>query len=297
MMTELDLTSLPDLPQSAFLAQVASRLWQNEDVLALWLGGSLARGEGDIYSDIDLRLAVPFIALDRWRQLDYHALFTEPPFLQVFIPFGETAFLHHLLMQNGDIYDLWIQSADRDISAEAILVLGCRNADLQESLKQVTPRAPSSLTPADPAVIEQVLREFWLNSHKHRRVLHRRLHLLSQTGVQVDRGMLLRLWYTEATGNDCGPSQTQTIYGLTHLMRTVELALGDRALRALGAPLTTRPEIFHAIRILRDEATRTGRVLAERLGFPYPHALEQKVREGWDEFCHNQQNTSDLQRF
>src|SRR5437879_5406837 len=108
---ELSLKNLPDLPQCALLAQIAENLWQQEGVRALWLGGSLARGEGDLYSDVDLRLAAAPEALDHWKQPDFDSLFIKRCQVRVYRAFGETAFLHHLLLDNGDIYDLWVQSA------------------------------------------------------------------------------------------------------------------------------------------------------------------------------------------
>jgi predicted nucleotidyltransferase len=282
--TRLALDTLPDLPQCSHLALVASALWQQEGVMALWLGGSLARGEGDLYSDVDLRLAVTQETLEHWRQPDLDTLLAGPCQVKVFLSFGETAFLHHLLLSNGDIYDLWVQSIERSPSPEAILILGCRDAGLEKRLEQIVPPPAALPDPPDPAVMEQVLREFWFNSHKHRRVLHRNLDLLAMTGIQVDRSYLLRLWYALATGNDCGPLQTQSIFGLTNLMRTVAQAQGATALEVLGAPLSDRSQILHTITLLRDEAAKAGRLLARQLGFPYPQTLEQTVRQGWADF-------------
>lgn len=38
----------------------------NPDIQAIWVGGSLAAGRGDQYSDIDFRIAVEPGQLDRW---------------------------------------------------------------------------------------------------------------------------------------------------------------------------------------------------------------------------------------
>ena len=55
---ELRLDDLPPLAQSQAIRMLAPRLWENKQVVAIWLGGSLAAGTGDPYSDIDLRVAV-----------------------------------------------------------------------------------------------------------------------------------------------------------------------------------------------------------------------------------------------
>lgn len=74
--TELAFSALPPLPQTASLKRASAVLWADEDVLALWLGGSFARGEADEYSDIDLRVAVRPEAQERWRRPDLEMLFS-----------------------------------------------------------------------------------------------------------------------------------------------------------------------------------------------------------------------------
>ena len=66
-MTSLDLGVLPTMAQERTISWLAPALWVDERVVALWLGGSLARGEGDDYSDIDLRVAVDPADLEAWR--------------------------------------------------------------------------------------------------------------------------------------------------------------------------------------------------------------------------------------
>jgi predicted nucleotidyltransferase len=57
-MNNLDASLLPDLPQKRFLLRVLAELWQDPAVVCLWLTGSLVRGTADIYSDVDLGVAV-----------------------------------------------------------------------------------------------------------------------------------------------------------------------------------------------------------------------------------------------
>lgn len=105
------LDSLPALPQVEGLRRVASTLWEQDDVVALWLGGSFARGEADAYSDMDLRVAVRPEALDQWRGSDLRLIFGESLV-------GDTSFrlgkdiLHQAALSNGDIYHLPIQSLE-----------------------------------------------------------------------------------------------------------------------------------------------------------------------------------------
>lgn len=51
-------TITPDLPQKELLVRAVERLWEDSSIVAVWLGGSLARGQGDRNSDVDLRVAL-----------------------------------------------------------------------------------------------------------------------------------------------------------------------------------------------------------------------------------------------
>jgi predicted nucleotidyltransferase len=66
----LSLDVLPDPPQSDLLRQLAPGLWQAEGVVAFWLGGSLAAGAADRYSDVDVYLAVEPEAKGDWMEPD-----------------------------------------------------------------------------------------------------------------------------------------------------------------------------------------------------------------------------------
>ena len=73
-MLDLNLGVLPQMAQEQTISWLAPAVWVVERVVALWLGGSLARGEGDAYSDIDLRVAVDPADLEAWRAMDTQAL-------------------------------------------------------------------------------------------------------------------------------------------------------------------------------------------------------------------------------
>jgi len=283
-MTALSFDALPHLPQCDLLKEIAPTLWQQESVRALWVGGSLARGEADRYSDIDLRMAVAPETLEAWKRPDFGMLFHGLCLTEQLLSFGEGAFLHHLLLRNGDIYDLWVQSAEQAPSAEAILILGCRDAALRERLEQTAPLPPTPYPLAEKQTVRALLEGFWINSHKHRKVLHRNLHLLALTGVQADRAVLQRLWYIQATGRDYGATRTETIHGLTERTRTVEKAQGARALEILGADLSSHEHICRALERIREEVSTVGLDLALTLDFDYPHALEETVQRCWAEY-------------
>lgn len=282
------LDQLPDLPQLAPLRRLAPRLWRRPEVLAMWLGGSLARGGGDAYSDVDLRLGVRPEALEGWRAPDFGELFEGACVGHQYHAVVEEGCLHILVLDGGAIYDLWIQATAEDTFDEPPLVLGCRDAAYERLLAAKADVPPPGEgrehPPAEAEGVRRVLEDFWINSHKHAKILHRGLDLASLTGVLDERGVLLRLWYILATGRDSG-QRPSSIFRLAFLHRALWARFGgERVLAVLGAPLSSPAELHRGVETLRDEIAGAGRELARRLGFPYPHALEATVRRGWREF-------------
>lgn len=283
-MDGLNLSALPNLPQRGTIALLAPRLWHDASVAAVWIGGSLARGAGDAYSDIDLRVAVNPVDLDAWKAPEFTALLDDLALGRHFIPLGDDAFIHHLILANGDILDFLVQSVERRPVAEPILILGCRSAALAERLAAANRPEEMESVPASAQAVRELVTAFWINSHKHRKVLHRGLEPMFPSGVHAAWTMLMRLWYIEATGNEVRPYHFSGIHGLTELVRAVEGVEGADALALFGAPIRTREEIWEAVARQHEAAARVGRILAERFGFAYPAALEQMVRASWRTF-------------
>jgi hypothetical protein len=126
---------LPDLPQISRMKEIAERLWVNQSVVALWVGGSLASATADRFSDIDLRIAVRPEDLHLWRA-PVDRVFAGQCVGKLWLALGEEAFLHHLLLANGDLYDVMVQATEHTLYNEAVLILGCRDAIFQEHLQQ-----------------------------------------------------------------------------------------------------------------------------------------------------------------
>lgn len=286
-MTDLDLKLLPDLPQCRTFAHFAPRFWEQASVRGLWIGGSLARGDGDPYSDIDLRLAVSADALEGWNIPDFDSLFAGMCLGTLFISFGARAFLHHLVLSNGDIYDVWVQDVAEEVHDPVLLLLGCRDEALARRLTATKVEAPVLPTAADGETVRKLLVHYWITTHKHRKVLYRDLPLIVLAGVQVERELLQRLWYIEATGYD-SDNRAGTIHSLSEIARVLQKTRGGAALALLGAPLTDSITLHNTLRLLRDEVAQVGRTLAARLDFAYPELLEQTVRAGWNDFLQKQ---------
>ncbi|MGO8950027.1 MAG: nucleotidyltransferase family protein [Ktedonobacterales bacterium] len=281
---ELRLDLLPALPQSQTVRDLAPRLWRDERVLAVWLGGSFATGTADPYSDIDLRVAVPPEDLVRWETPDLDALLGAPPLARHMLRLGEDSFLHHLILTNGDIMDLLIHSAARAPGIEPTLVLGCRDEAFAHLLA-ASSHAPAPVNaPVTGDLVRSLVVELWVNSHKHRKVLYRRLDLMFPAATYFNWQMLMRLWYIAATGSDASREHFTGIHGLTELTRAVEGTYGAEPLAVCGAPTRDREEICTAIERYQDVISQLGRMLAERYSFAYPAELEAVTRQDWWSF-------------
>jgi predicted nucleotidyltransferase len=281
---DLRLDDLPALPQSQAIRDLAPRLWQDEQVVAIWLGGSLAAGTGDIYSDIDLRIAVPPGDLAEWEASDLENVLDGPALARQLVKLGDGAFIHHMILRSGDILDLLVQSSEAAPGNEPIVILGCRDANLAERLA-ISNQAPKvAHTSATSEAVRELVVAFWVNSHKHRKVLHRGLDLMFPAASYANWYMLMRMWYIDATGCDTSSYHFSGIHGLTELVHAVESVNGMEPLALCGAPTRTREEICDAIERYQEAVSSLGRRLAERYGFEYPAELENTVRRDWQAF-------------
>lgn len=288
MTNDLQLNILPELPQRATIAEISTHIWHNYEVVALWLGGSLARSAGDIFSDVDFRIAVASQQLAFWKDPPFQEIFRSAPVVgQTFLAFGDEALLHHLVLANGEIFDFFVQSVAQEPTPEPRLVLGCRDKHFAQLLAAETRPEPFTTQAIQPAEIQRMLVDFWISTHKHRKVLHRDLDLLVTFGINVERNLLLRLWYIEASGTDCGDMRRQTIHSLTSIIRALQHATGGQALEVAGMPTRNRQELYLAIERDRESAAQLGRRLAQKYRFAYPAQLEATVLQGWQAFLAN----------
>src|SRR5262249_52902115 len=121
------------------------------------------------------------------------------------------SFLHHVVLANGDILDLLIQSAAVVPAVEPTLVLGCRDEAFADLLG-----ASSHLSEPEPvpgALVRCLIVELWVNSHKHRKVLYRQLDIMFPAATYFNWQMLMRLWYVAATGHDVSRERFTGIHG------------------------------------------------------------------------------------
>ena len=274
------LANLPDLPQVKYIRHAAQALGPRQDVHAFWLGGSFARGDADLFSDVDMRIAVAGDTIGAWREPDWAVLLGDTVVGQQLLPFAETSFLHHLIVSQGTIIDFFVQSVDHPISRDAQLIIKCNDPSLRDRIRAADRPERADLPETNPQQLKAAIEEFWIISHTHAKVLFRNLDVLALAGIEFERALLTRLWYASLTGKDLG-KQRPTVHLFTQVVRTLQEQLGPKALSVLGASLATRGDLLTWIVSVRDEIAAVGRNLAAKHGFAYPEALEQTVRQSW----------------
>ena len=271
---------VPNLPQKEFLIRVVEEVWQDPSIIAVWLGGSLARGQGDHNSDVDLRVA---LRPEKYVRMPPGAtsLFQMAVVHQK-LEFAEDSTLHHMLLRNGQIYDLLVQSTSRRPTSEHRLVLACRNAQFGDTLSDgVDPPAPT-FKPAAPLAVRQIIEGYWLGLLKHKKVIKRDLGIVAWEGEHRLRCLLLQLYHILATGNDCGDPLRMTIHSMSPAVRSIQAEIGASALAMLGKPTRTAEELVDSAMQIAREVARIGRLLSTSLNFDYPAEAERVVADSWN---------------
>jgi hypothetical protein len=281
MLQALDLSAIPQLPQTELLSQVVVDLWQNPQVAAIWLGGSLSRGTADPHSDVDLRVALPSAQYDSCILPKGAERVADLVVARQHRQFGTDAALHHLLLSDGQIYDLFVQTTTRKPSEEHRLIIGCRDSEFGVKLLGGQDPALKAPQPAGSGQVSQLLADYWIGLRKHRKVLYRDLDLVAWHGEHLLRGYLFQLYHILATGADCGSLHMMTIHSLSPAAGNIQKAFGDSVLAELGRPTRTREEFVQSVKAIANEVARVGHLLADRIGFEYPAAAEATARAVW----------------
>jgi hypothetical protein len=280
-MSEVDMGVLASGPHADLIRELAGRCIADHDVQAVWVGGSLAAGTGDAYSDVDFRIAVLPGQVSQWINPDWNHYLPIQPCGHVLVRFGETALLHHLLLNDGAILDFYVQDTTQHNPEPKIVILACRNVEFREKLEGFSQPAGALVREIDSAVVRQLFVDYWITTHKQMKALHRRYDHSSFAGLYLERMALLRAWFMQATGKDIDARMTLHMLGALH--KGLEGKLTDAQHNVLGLPTRTPEETVKAIDAIRAEMTGVGHTLAKRHAFEYPQALEDAVQRLWSE--------------
>jgi hypothetical protein len=279
-MGNIDLGPLEHGPHAMLIRDMATRCAADDSIHAIWVGGSLAAGRGDAYSDVDFRIAVEPGHVDRWVHPDWSHYLPIPPGGGLMMRFGEAALLHHLVLADGTIVDFYVQDTTRQNPEPKLVILTCRNPAFRATLEGFAHPAASLVRDIDGAVVRQFFVDYWITTHKQLKALARKYDLSSFAGLFMERMPLLRAWYMQAVGKDIDSRPTLHMLGALHTGLAGKLTAEQHAI--LGLPSRTPEETVAVIEAIRAEMARVGRWLAERYDFAYPHELENVVRRVWN---------------
>lgn len=280
-MNDIDLGPLEHGPHASLIRAMAGKCAADAGIQAIWVGGSLATGRGDAYSDVDFRIAVEPGQLDRWISPDWERYLPIQPCGGLLLRFGEQALLHHLILADGTIIDFYVQDTASENPEPNLVILACRNPAFRATLEGFARPAAALVREIDGAAVRQFFVDYWITTHKQMKALGRRYDLSPFAGLYLERMALLRAWYMQATGKDIDARPTLHMLGVLH--QGLEGKLTEHQHTILGLPSRTPEETVTVIEAIRTEMARAGQWLADKHGFVYPHELEAVVRRSWDE--------------
>ena len=203
-----------ELPQFAILPDIVEGLLRLDFVDEVYLSGSLGRGRGDRYSDVDLQVAVARNFPDFLSPTVLAGVLGAPPLALKQISLGPHAWLHNMILADGTMLDLVcrtdIEAAD---TAPWTRLEGGTWPPVGLGLpKPSSAWAPQAATADEVAATAEL---FWVTVHKHRRGLIRRHDLAIWTGIRHSICDLLRLQFIAAAGRDPGSLMHMGIYALS----------------------------------------------------------------------------------
>ena len=280
-MSEIDLGLLGGGPHADLIREMAQMCYEDPRVQAIWIGGSLAAGSGDAYSDVDFRIAVEPGQLDDWTIPDWERYLPIHPCGGLLLRFGEQSLLHHLVLAEGTIVDFYVQETTVANFEPELVILACRSAAFGATLAGFVRPAAPLVREIDGAVVRQFLVDYWIMTHKELKALARRYDYFSFTGLYLERMTLLRTWYMQMTGKDIDSRVTLYMLGAMH--KGLEGRLSEQQQNLMGAPSRTPDETVAAVEAIRAEMALAGRWLADKYGFAYPDELEEVVQRTWQE--------------
>ena len=205
---------MTELPQLAILPDMVGRLLRLDFVDEVYLSGSLGRGQGDRYSDVDLQVAVTRSFSDFLSSTILAGLLGAPPLALKQINLGPHLWLHNMILGDGTMLDLVcrtdIESAD---TGQWTRLDGREWPPVGLGIpKPSSAWAPRAATADEVA---EAVELFWVTIHKHRRGLIRKQDLAIWTGIRYSICDLLRLQFIAATDCDPGSPMHMGIYALS----------------------------------------------------------------------------------
>lgn len=202
------------LPQLEILPTLVERLKAMPVVTSIYLAGSLGRGGGDLYSDVDLQVGVDNSWSGFFSDEELALIVGAPPLALQRKMYGSTEWMHHMILDQGIFLDLLCRTEilERETERWVRLDQDPKGFSLDGVRVLATPWQPVEVSVEN--VIELV-EGFWIIMHKHRRGFAREQELLVWVGVNISMAALMRLRFLALTDRDCGNLSRMGIYQLT----------------------------------------------------------------------------------
>lgn len=277
----VDIGLLAHGPHADLIRKMAELCYADPSIQAIWVGGSLAEGTGDIFSDVDFRIAVEPGQAGSWTSPDWERYLPLQPCGSLLLRFGEQSLLHHLVLTDGTIVDFYVQDMTAKNHEPDVVILACRSAEFRATLEEFARPAAPLVREIEGAAARQFFVDYWILTHKQAKAMARKYDEFAFAGLYLERLSLLRALYMVATGNDIDSRPTLHMIGAMH--KGLEGKLTPLQTSTLGLPSTTPDETAAVIEAIRAEMARAGRLLAAGHGFAYPYALEEVVLRAWSE--------------
>ncbi len=201
------------LPQLDVLPSLVRNLHGLPQVQAVYLAGSLGRGSGDEWSDVDLQIFMNQSFSDFLSDAQIQAVTGEPPVALERFKLGPKGWMHHMILTNGTLVDLLCRT---ELSAEETRSWIPLSADMTAPPKVVARHAKDWMPKAiGPDEVVALVSRYWIAMHKHRRGMARRQDLAIWTGIHFSIALLIRLEFIAQTDRDCGDLTRMGIYDLS----------------------------------------------------------------------------------
>ena len=274
----MDMTALPQL---AILPDMVERLLRLDFVDEVYLSGSLGRGQGDRYSDVDLQVAVTRNFSDFLSPTILAGLLGTPPLALKQINLGPHLWLHNMILADGTMLDLVCRTDIESADTEQWTRLDGRE---WPPVDLAVPKPSSTWSPqaATADEVAAAVELFWVTIHKHRRGLIRKQDLAIWTGIRYSICDLLRLQFIAATDRDPGSLMHMGIYALSGTSDWLENH-ADWDWRTVLA-WSRDPDWPRTISRLTDAGSQVCRELTATWTLPVRlTALADRVSADWDQ--------------
>ncbi len=263
------------LPQLTVLPAIVHSLYRLPPVQAVYLAGSLGRGSGDEWSDLDLQVLMDSSFDAFLNDTEIQTVTGDPPVALERFKLGPDGWMHHMILTDGTFVDLLCRTA---VAVAEVRLWISLPADMT-SLPATVDRHPKAWTPKPigPDDVATLVTRYWVTMHKHRRGMARHQDLVIWTGIHFSVALLVRLEFIADTGQDCGDLMRMGIYDLSGVNSWLAQAGIQPNVNPFPDSCTRTDWPAQVHRLLEDGRAVTRR-LQEQWGLgPAPSALMQVV--------------------